>query len=87
MPLGSFLDSLPTMLYVCAHVLFLVVGIWAAKKAKENKAKFASAFWLYVASADRHPHLLRRSVHNEDGGPAGADTHGYYGDFDCHEEA
>ena len=50
MPLGGFLDSLPTMLYVAAHVIFLVVGLWAVKKAKENKAKFASALWLYVLS-------------------------------------
>jgi len=50
MPIGGFLDSLPTMLYVAAHVLFLAVGIWAWKKATDAKQPFASAFWLYVAS-------------------------------------
>ena len=50
MPVGSFLDTLPSMLYVAAHVLFLVVGLWAWKKATDNKLPFASAFWLYVAS-------------------------------------
>lgn len=50
MPIGGFLDSLPTMLYVAAHIIFLAVGLWAIKKAKDNKMKFSSAFWLYVAS-------------------------------------
>ena len=50
MPIGGFLDSLPTMLYVAAHVIFLAVGLWVIKKAKENKMKFSSAFWLYIAS-------------------------------------
>ena len=50
MPIGGFLDTLPTMLYVAAHVIFLAVGIWAWKKANDNKSPFASAFWLYVAS-------------------------------------
>ena len=30
-----------------AHVLFLGVGIWAAKKAMDMKLPYASAFWLY----------------------------------------
>ena len=50
MPIGEFLDSLPTMLYVAAHVIFFAVGVWAWKKATDNKLAFASAFWLYVAS-------------------------------------
>ena len=50
MPIGGFLDSLPTMLYVAAHIIFFVVGVWAWKKATDNKLAFASAFWLYVAS-------------------------------------
>jgi len=50
MPLGTFLDTLPTALYVGAHVVFLAVGIWAVTKTKQNKAKFASAFWLYAVS-------------------------------------
>jgi len=50
MPYGSFLDSLPTMLFVGAHVLFLVVGIWAAGKVAASKAGYAWAFWLYAVS-------------------------------------
>ena len=50
MPIGGFLDSLPTMLYVAVHVIFLGVGVWAWKKATDAKQKFASAFWLYAAS-------------------------------------
>ena len=50
MPIGGFLDSLPTMLYVAVHVIFLAVGIWAWKKASDNKQSFAPALWLYVAS-------------------------------------
>ena len=50
MPIGGFLDTLPTMLYVAAHVAFLAVGLWAWKKATDNKLAFASAFWLYIAS-------------------------------------
>ena len=47
---GSFLDSLPTMLFVGAHVLFLAVGIWAARKVAARRAAYAPAFWLYAAS-------------------------------------
>ena len=50
MPIGEFLDTFPTMLYVAAHVVFLIVGIWAWKKASGNKAPSAAAFLLYVAS-------------------------------------
>lgn len=50
MPIGDVLDSLPTMLYVAVHVLFLAVGLWAWKKASDSKQAFAPAFWLYIAS-------------------------------------
>lgn len=50
MPIGNFLDAFPTVLYVGAHMVFLVVGLWAVKKASDNKASYAWAFWLYVAS-------------------------------------
>jgi low temperature requirement protein LtrA len=46
--MGDFLDSLPSALYIGAHVLFLLIGLWAMKRAKDNKQPFASAFWLYV---------------------------------------
>jgi low temperature requirement protein LtrA len=50
MPMGGFLDSIPSALYIGAHVIFLLVGLWAMRTAKANKAKYASAFWLYVLS-------------------------------------
>ena len=28
LPFGTFLDDLPKMLYVVAHVLFLGIGVW-----------------------------------------------------------
>ena len=48
MPLGGFLDTMPAGLFISAHILFLIIGIWAAKKAMENKLQYAPAFWLYV---------------------------------------
>jgi hypothetical protein len=48
MPVGTFLDSLPTALYVAAHIIFIVAGFWAIKKAKENHYHFASLIWLYI---------------------------------------
>jgi len=50
MPVGSFLDSLPSMLFVGAHVMFLLVGLWAAKKSTDAGAAFAPVLWLYAAS-------------------------------------
>ena len=50
MPIGSFLDSLPSMLFIAAHAMFLVVGLWAWKKAAGDRRRLAPAFWLYVAA-------------------------------------
>ena len=50
MPVGGFLDSLPAMLFVAAHVIFMLVGIWAATRLTAAKAAYAPAIWLYVAS-------------------------------------
>lgn len=50
MPIGGFLDTLPAMLFVGAHVIFLLVGLWAVKKATGDKLRFAWALWLYVVS-------------------------------------
>lgn len=47
MPIGTFLDTFPPMLFIATHVIFLLVGVWAARKAASNKLKYASAFWLY----------------------------------------
>jgi len=48
MPFGGFLDSFPAALYIGAHLLFLVLGIWAVRHA--GMAKYAPAFWLYALS-------------------------------------
>ena len=48
MPFGTFLDSFPSALYIGAHVLFLVLGVWAVRRA--GAAKYAPAFWLYALS-------------------------------------
>ena len=50
MPIGGFLDSFPSMLFVGAHAMFLLAGVWAWKKAAGAGKKFAPAFWLYVVS-------------------------------------
>jgi len=50
MPFGSFLDSLPSLLFVAAHAIFLVVGIWAATSLAKAGRPFAPVIWLYVVS-------------------------------------
>jgi hypothetical protein len=50
MPVGGFLDSLPSFLFITAHVFFLVVGLWAMRRAGQTRLPFTSAFWLYVVS-------------------------------------
>jgi uncharacterized membrane protein len=50
MPFGSFLDSFPSLLFVGAHALFLVVGIWAATSLAKAGRPFAPIIWLYVVS-------------------------------------
>jgi len=50
MPIGSFLDSFPSLLFVAAHVMFLVIGVWAWKKAGGAGRRLAPTFWLYVAA-------------------------------------
>ena len=47
MPIGGFLDTMPVLLFISAHILFLVIGLWAAKMAMDKKLKYAKAFWLY----------------------------------------
>ncbi len=47
MPIGTFLDSMPTILFISTHVVFLLIGLWAVKKALDMNLPFAKAFWLY----------------------------------------
>jgi hypothetical protein len=50
MPIGSFLDSFPSLLFIAAHVLFLVVGVWAWKRVGSGGRRPGATFWLYVAA-------------------------------------
>ena len=43
MPFGGFLDSMPTWLFVLAHIIFLGVGVWVAVKVRR-------IFWLYAVT-------------------------------------
>lgn len=48
MPVGGFLDQLPVVLFVAAHIAFLVVGIWAIRRT--GRAAWAPALVLYAAA-------------------------------------
>ena len=50
MPIGGSLDSFPASFFVAVHGAFLIVGVWAWKKAEGARRKFAPAFWLYAVS-------------------------------------
>jgi len=50
MPIGGFLDSLPSLLFIGAHVAFLIVGVWAIRSGRAAGAAFAPFIWLYVVS-------------------------------------
>jgi uncharacterized membrane protein len=50
MPIGSFLDAFPSLVFVAAHVLFLLVGLWAWRRTRAEGRLRAPAFWLYVAA-------------------------------------
>ena len=48
MPFGGFLDAFPSVLFVIVHVAFLVVGLWAWRKANQAGKSFAPVFGLYA---------------------------------------
>ena len=50
MPVGSFLDSFPSLLFIAAHVMFLAAGVWAWRRASGAQRIWAPALWLYVVS-------------------------------------
>ena len=50
LPVGGFLDDLPKMLYVVAHVLFLGIGIWLWLHARGGTLAHPEALLLYVLS-------------------------------------
>lgn len=49
-PLGKFLDDLPKMLYVAAHVAFLGIGIWLWARARGGATPYSEALLLYALS-------------------------------------
>ena len=50
MPIGGFLDSLPSLLFVAAHVAFGLAGLWAITSLNKTRTAFAPLLWLYVVS-------------------------------------
>jgi hypothetical protein len=50
MPIGSFLDSFPSLVFVAAHVAFLALGLWAWRRTGRGRANVSPTFWLYVAA-------------------------------------
>ena len=50
MPIGGFLDSLPALLFIGAHIVFIVVGIWAWRRSIQSGLPFSSVFLLYIIS-------------------------------------
>ena len=48
MPVGSFLDAFPSSLFVAAHVMFLGLGLWTARRV--GAFGWGTAFWLYAVS-------------------------------------
>jgi hypothetical protein len=63
MKIGNFLETLPSEFYLALMVLYLVLGVWAYRKAAVSKLAYAPAFLLYVltqaAFIAMHYHLLR----------------------------
>jgi len=50
MVVGGFLDSVPSALFIAAHVMFLALGIWAATRRESSLATRTTLFWLYALS-------------------------------------
>jgi hypothetical protein len=50
MPIGGFLNAFPSVIFIAAHIAFLIVGVWAYRRAGADKRAFAPALSLYVIS-------------------------------------
>jgi hypothetical protein len=50
MPIGAFLDSFPSVIFIAAHVLFLGLGLWVWRTTGRSNVRMSPAFWLYVAA-------------------------------------
>ena len=50
MPIGGFLDSLPSILFVIVHLVLLAVAVWAIWRLNMGGIAYAWAFSLYAIS-------------------------------------
>ena len=50
LPLGKFLDDVPKVLYLAAHVMFLGLGVWLWLRASGSGFPFAASLLLYALS-------------------------------------
>ena len=50
MPVGGFLDSIPTAVFVSVHLVELAIGVWAIRSLTTGRAPYAYAFALYAIS-------------------------------------
>jgi hypothetical protein len=49
MPVGGFLDSIPTAVFVAVHLAELAIGVWAIRSLT-GRVPYAYAFALYAIS-------------------------------------
>jgi hypothetical protein len=49
-PVGGFLDSIPTAVFVSVHLAELAIGVWAIRSLTTGRAPYAYAFALYAIS-------------------------------------
>lgn len=49
-PIGVILDTVPAGILIAFHLLFLLAGIWAYRKASAAKLSYAPAFLLYAVT-------------------------------------
>ena len=50
MPIGGFLDTLPSLLFIIVHLAALALGLWAIWRANADGMTYAWAFGLYALS-------------------------------------
>ncbi len=50
MPVGDFLDSLPSLMFAGVHAVFLVVGAWLMSRSRSGRSSYVPALALYVLS-------------------------------------
>ena len=50
MPIGGFLDDFPKALFIVAHLVFLVVGLYAIKRTSDAGLPYKGPLALYVIS-------------------------------------